>query len=180
MAQLFTVELSGSRVNRLDIPQAYWASYAPDGNFMAYTPISDRFTQWKHYRGGTTSRIWIYDFTTHEVTEIPKPSGGSNDAQPQWMGDRVYFKSDRNGEFNIFSYDPSSKKVAQLTDFKDFPVLNLSAANGEILFEQAGYLHSLQPATGKSEKLTIGIAADLLELRSRFVSNPDYVRSVDL
>lgn len=180
MAQLFTVELSGGRVNPLDIPQAYWASYAPDGNSMAYTPISDRFTQWKHYRGGTTSRIWIYDFKTHGVTEIPKPSAGSNDAQPQWMGDRVYFKSDRNGEFNIFSYDPSSKKIDQLTDFKDFPVLNLSAANGEILFEQAGYLHSLQPATGKSEKLTIGIAADLLELRSRFVSDPNYVRSVDL
>ncbi|HEA29290.1 MAG TPA: peptidase S41 [Leeuwenhoekiella sp.] len=180
IAQLFTVELAGGRVHPLDIPQAYWASYSPEGDFMAYTPISDRFTQWKHYRGGTASRIWIYNFNSHEVTEIPKPTNGSNDAQPQWMGNTVYFKSDRNGEFNIFSYEPNSKKVAQLTDFKDFPVLNLSAANGEILFEQAGYLHTLNPTSGESEKLTIGIAADLLEMRPRFVSNPDYARSVGL
>ncbi|WP_035916730.1 S41 family peptidase [Flavimarina sp. Hel_I_48] len=180
IAKLYTVDLMGGHINALDIPQAFWASYSPNGDFMAYTPLSDRFTQWKHYRGGTASRIWIYDFKNHEVQEIPKPAEGSNDAQPQWMGDHIYFKSDRNGEFNIYSYEPTSKKVAQLTDFKDFPVLNLSARNGRILFEQNGYLHSLLPETGQSTKLTIGIAADLLELRPRFVSNPDYVRSTGL
>ncbi|MGB3776386.1 MAG: peptidase S41, partial [Leeuwenhoekiella sp.] len=180
IAKLYTVDLEGGRVNPLDIPQAFWASYSPDGKYMAYTPIADRFTQWKHYRGGTTSRIWIYDFETHEISEIPKPASGSNDAQPQWMGNTVYFKSDRDGEFNIYSYELASKKVEKLTDFTDFPVLNLSVGAGEIVFEKGGYLHNLDISSNAHTKLKIGIAADLLELRSRFVSDPDYARSVSL
>ena len=32
-----------------------------------------------------------------------------------WIGDTVYFRSDRDGEFNLFAYDPTAKAVAQLT-----------------------------------------------------------------
>ncbi|MFA5300395.1 MAG: peptidase S41, partial [Lutibacter sp.] len=137
-AQLFTVEIANGKVTPLDIPNAFWASYSPDGNQIAYTPIADRFNQWKHYRGGTASRIWIYDLKNHAVTEIPKPVGGSNDTQPIWIDKTVYFISDRNGEFNLFSYAQISKEIKQLTDFKDFPIINISASKEEIIFEQAG------------------------------------------
>ncbi len=46
---------------------------------------------------------------------------------PMWVGAKIYFRSDRNGEFNLFSYDRASKEVKQLTSFKDYPVLNASA-----------------------------------------------------
>ena len=35
--------------------------YCPDGDFIAYTPVRDATAQWKNYRGGTASRIWICD-----------------------------------------------------------------------------------------------------------------------
>ena len=52
-AQLFTVPVEGGHTTQLEIPNAYWASYSDDGKHIAYTPIPDRFNQWKHYRGGT-------------------------------------------------------------------------------------------------------------------------------
>ncbi len=78
------------------------------------------------------------------------------------------------------AYDPSSKEVNQLTDFQDFPVLNIGAGNGKIIMEQGGYLHVFDPATGNSDKLKIGIATDLLELRPRFVKGDQYVRSASI
>lgn len=179
-AQLFTVPVSGGFPTQLEIPNAFHASYSPDNKFLAYTPISDPFLQWKNYRGGTIANIWLFSFSDKSIVKIPQPTGGCNDTNPAWMENKVYFRSDRNGEFNIYSYDITSKEIKQLTSFKDFPVLNMSSGKGKIIFEQAGYLHSVDPASGTTTKLKIGIAADLLELRTRFVKGGSYVRSGDI
>ncbi|MFI8379123.1 PDZ domain-containing protein [Leeuwenhoekiella sp. NPDC079379] len=177
-AQLFTVPVEGGHTTQLEIPNAYWASYSDDGKYIAYTPIPDRFNQWKHYRGGTQSRIYIFDTATKEVVEIPKPTEGSNDAQPVFSGNSVYFRSDRDGEFNLYSYDLASQQVNRHTDFKKFGLQDLDVNKaGTLILEQAGYLHSYNTTTKSLNKLTIGIATDLLELRERFVSGSDYVRS---
>jgi tricorn protease len=178
--QLFTVPVAGGPATQLEIPNAFYAGYSPDGNFMAYVPTPDQFREWKHYRGGGISRIWQFSFADKSIIKLPQPDGGCNDVQPNWMGNTIYFRSDRNGEFNLFAYDVSSKQTKQLTEFKDFPVLNMSAGNGKIIFEQAGYLHTYDPATASSKKLTIGIAADLLELRPRFAKGAKYIRSADI
>lgn len=176
--QLFTVPVIGGFPTQLEIPNAFHASYSPDGKFMAYNPLRDEFRQWKHYRGGTISVIWVFSFQDKSVVKIPQPQGGCNDAGPMWMGDKIYFRSDRNGEFNLFAYNVASKEVKQLTDFKDFPVINMSAEANKIVFEQAGYLHTYEGNSAK--KLTVGIAADLLELRPRFVKGGQYIRSGDI
>jgi tricorn protease len=179
-AQLFTVPVVGGYPVQLEIPNAYHATYSPDGKFMAYTPLYDAFAQWKNYRGGTTSNIWLFSFADKSIVKIPQPSGGCNDTNPRWMGDYVYFRSDRNGEFNLYSYHVVSKEIRQITQFNDFPVSNFSAASGRIVIEQAGYLHQLDPTSASSKKLTIGIAADLLELRPRFVKGGRYIRYADI
>ncbi len=178
--QLFTVPVEGGYPTQLVIPNAWYASYSPDGKQMAYTPIPERSQQWKNYRGGTVSEIWLFSFTDHSVVKIPQPEGRSNDMQPMWIGDKVYFISDRNGEFNLFSYHTGTKAITQLTSFTDFPILNVSAGTGKIAFEQGGYLHLYDLNTAKAAKLTIGIAADLLELRPRYVSGAGNIRSADI
>ncbi|MCK0155745.1 PDZ domain-containing protein [Cellulophaga sp. F20128] len=175
--QLFSISIDGGTTTQLDIPNAFWASYNDDDSEIAYTPISDRFQQWKHYRGGTTTRIWLYNTKSHKVEEIQKPTGGSNDSQPQWMGNSVYFISDRDGEFNLYSYNTSTKAIAKRTDYTNFPIVNIAAHNEAIIFEQAGSLHIYNTKTNVSNTLTINIATDLLELRERYVSGEKYVRS---
>ncbi|MEO7084804.1 MAG: PDZ domain-containing protein [Gemmatimonadaceae bacterium] len=177
--QLFTVPIEGGPETKLPIPNAARASYSADGKRIAYNPISGRFEEWKHYRGGTASVIWLYDVATHAVEKIPQPEGRSNDVDAQWIGNTVYFRSDRDGEFNVYAYDAGTKKIRRLTTHGDFPVLNMSAGGGKVIYEQAGYLHILDPAaSGNGRKLTIGVAADLRETRPRFVKGNQYVRNV--
>lgn len=178
-AHLFTVPVKGGFPTALEVPTGYNASFSPDGKYLAYNPLGEAFKQWKHYRGGTISEIWIFSTADKSVVKIPQPQEGCNDSNPRWMGGLIYFRSDRNGEFNLFSYDVQSKEVKQLTSYSDFPVLNLSAAQGNIAFEQAGYLH-LMNVSGTPKKLTIGIGADLLERRARFVKGPSYIRSAGI
>jgi len=177
---LYTIKTGGGFPESLQIPNAWSATYSPDGMFMAYTPLTPSYQQWKKYRGGCISNILIFSFTDHSSVRIPQPEGGCNDDYPMWIGDKIYFLSDRNGEFNLFSFDKNTNETRQLTHFTDFPVLKASAGEGKIIFEQAGYLHTFTPSSDKHEKMTIGIAADLLELRTRYVQGSKYTRTVDI
>jgi tricorn protease len=177
--QLFTVSVETGEITKLKIPNGFKASYNADASQIAYTPIPDRYGQWKNYRGGTQTRIWIFQMDDNSVVEIPKPEGGSNDSDPMWLNGKVYFNSDRNGEFNLFVYDPADKTVNQLTKHEDFPVLNPQAGDGGIVYEHAGYLHFMD-AQGSSTKLTIGVFADLLELRPRYATGSQWMRSMGI
>ena len=175
--QLFTVPITGGVEESLPIPNAASGHYSPDGKRIAYNPIGPRFQQWKQYRGGTVSRIWLYDVASHEIAKVPQPPTRSNDVDAMWIGGTLYFRSDRNGEFNLFSFDPRSNQIAQITNQSDFPVLNASAGGGKIVYEQAGYLHLLDPANKSSRKLTLGVPSDLRETRPRFVKGANWIRN---
>ncbi len=179
-SRLYEVSITGDYPVELEIPNAWHATYSPDGNHMAYTPIRERFQQWKNYRGGTTANIWLYSFQDKSIIKIPQPNGGSNDVQPMWKDDSIFFLSDRNGEFNLFSYSKSSKEINQLTQFDDFPITNASLGKNKIIFEQAGYLHLYDISQKSTTKLQIGIATDLLELRERYVNGKRHIRSADI
>lgn len=179
-AQLFTVPLAGGMPTKLPIPWGFEASYSPDGKYLAYTPVRDATAQWKHYRGGTNSRIWVYSFETQDTVEIEQPKDRCNDLDPQWLGNVLYFRSDRAGEYNVFAYEPGPKSIKQITKFTDFPVLDINAGNGTIIFEQAGYLHTIQPGSYDPKRIKVGIAADLIETRTRFAKGAKYVRNASV
>jgi tricorn protease len=175
-SQLFTVPLAGGMPTQLPIPHASDACFSPDSAYIAYTPLNNATQQWKHYRGGTHSRIWVYRRKDHSVVQIPQPKGRCNDLSPRWLGTTIYFLSDRKGEYNLFAYDTRTRKVRQLTKHTDFPVVGLGAGGGRLIYEQAGHLHLFDLAREKATRLKIGVASDLVEARPRFVKGAKYIR----
>ena len=175
--QLFTVPVAGGEPTKLPIPNAAKATYSTDGKKIVYQPIGDAFLEWKRYRGGQNSRLMIFDVASYAVEQIPQPASRCNDTDPMWIGDKVYFRSDRSGEFNLYSYDPKSKQVEQLTKYTDWPVMKASSGAGLIAYERSGYIALYDPASRKDGRLKIGVAADLNESRPRWAKGAKYVRN---
>ncbi|MEM9304692.1 MAG: PDZ domain-containing protein [Pseudomonadota bacterium] len=175
---LYTVAVEGGRPERLPVPTGIRAALSPDGSKIAYNPHAPAWVQWKNYRGGRISRLWIMDLDDHDVVEVPMPEGGSNDTDPMWIGDTLYFASDRDGEFNLYRYADGT--VDALTDFEDFPVMNARAGGGVIIFERAGQLQTFDPRSGAIEDIVIGAGSDLREARPRWASGAEWVRDADV
>jgi tricorn protease len=97
--------VEGGIEEKLPIPKATQGTLAPDGRRIAYNPLPRPFDQWKRYRGGRVSQIWLFTSGTNAMEKIPQPTTRSNDVDAMWIGDIVYFRSDRDGEFNIWAYD---------------------------------------------------------------------------
>ena len=86
---------------------------------------------------------------------------GSNDTDPVWLGDTIYFLSDRDYAANLYSYNPGTKQVTQLTHYKDFDAKHLNAGGGVLVYEQGGYLHLFDPGTKSDKQLVINVRGDL-------------------
>ena len=93
--ELYTVTLEGGLPEKLPLPMGYEGSFSPDGKSIAYVPLSRAFRVWKRYRGGLATPIWIADLADSSVVKVPRKN--SNDFNPMWIGDKVYFLSDRDG-----------------------------------------------------------------------------------
>ena len=178
--QLFTVPVSGGAVTKLPIPNAAKAAFSPDGRTIAYVPLNEPTKQWKHYRGGSAARILLFDTTSYAVEQVPQPAGFANDTDPSWVGDKLYFRSDREGEYNLYSFDRKTKQISRLTNYSDFPVSYVSANANKVAFEQGGYLHLYDPAASRDQRLKVGVAADLVESRPRFVKGARFIRNASL
>ena len=179
-SRLYTVSLEGGLPHELPIPNGLRASYSADGKKIAYIPIAERFQQWKNYRGGTCSRVWVYDTTDHSVVMVPQPEGRCNDTDPVFLGNDIYFRSDRDGEFNLYKFDPASRQVSQLTDYQDFHIEKLTESADRIIFEQAGYLHLFNPADQSVSQISLNLKTDATETRPRYVSGSQWVRNADV
>jgi tricorn protease len=174
--RLFTMPLSGGLPAELPLPRAEEGSYSPDGKQLAYVPVLQWQRAWKRYRGGQTKPIWIVNLAdSHVVEKIPRDN--SNDFNPMWVAEKIYFLSDRNGPVSLFSYGTKTKEVKQLVKNDGLDLKSASAGPGAIVYEQFGSLHLFDLASQKEHKLQIRLAGDLPEVRPRIIKiDPKQVR----
>jgi len=167
-SELFTVKVKGGVPEKLPLPMGFEGSYSPDGNHLAYVPLRRAFDVWKRYRGGTAAPIWIANLADSSISIVPRKD--SNDYNPIWMGDKVYFLSDREEPVTLFAYDVKAKEVTRVLDNNGMDLKSAGAGPDAIVYEQFGSLHLLNPATGETERIPVTIAGDMLEVREKFVN----------
>jgi tricorn protease len=156
---------STSLEDPLEIPEGGAATFSPDGKSLAYNIISREWRTWKRYRAGRAQDVFLYDLEKHTVEQLTNFEG--TDSHPLWIGNRIYFTSDRSGTLNLYALDLTTRETKQITDFTDFDVLwpSMDRATGKIVFEQAGWLHVLDTNSQQVKKLTIELADDRPWLR---------------
>ncbi len=183
--RLWTVDVDGGMAESLPLPRAYTGSYSPDGSRLAYEEFSTTFfpgwlegSYWRHYRGGRTHPISIINLADNSVETLPWTN--SNDSTPMWVGDTIYFISDRNFTANLFSYKLGAKQVTQLTNHDDFDVMTASASSDAVVYEQAGYIYLLDTKSGKAKQVNIEVSGDLPWTRPQFKKVGDAIRGAVL
>ena len=155
---LWTIGPEGGMPRQIPLPEGGWCSYSPDGSQLAYNRVMREFRTWKYYRGGMADDIWIYNPKQGKVTNIT-----NNDAQdifPMWVGEEIYFASDRDMTMNLFVYNTRTGATEKVTNFREYDVKFPSTDGKTIVFENGGWLYRLNPATKEYNKIPVTLAAE--------------------
>ena len=115
-------------------------------------------SEWRAYRGGQNTPLIILDLTTQEETLIP--NNKTTDIQPRWIGDHIYFLSDRDLVMNIWSYHTTTQELTQLTTFKGSDVKWLGGHEDQLIYERDGLLHTYDISSSSSTRLKIDVIGD--------------------
>lgn len=176
--RFWTVPAEGGVEQPMALPRAYQGKISPDGTRIAYRMNNSWDEERRNYRGGQNRPIWIVDLKTYDL--VSPPWTDSKDVDPVWVGDAVYFISDRDGVANVWSYDTKSKKLAQVTRFTDFDVKSLEAGAGAVVFEQAGYIHEFDPKSGKEHVVNITATGDFPWMMARWEDVTNRMTNISL
>ena len=177
-SQLYTVSREGGFPTELPLPIGAEGSYSPDGKEIAYVPLDHAFEIWKRYGGGQTSKVWIAQLSDSSVTPVPREN--SNDFNPMWVDQRVFFLSDRGGAMSLFSYDTKTKSVAVALKNEGLDFKYASAGPGAIAIEQFGAIWLYDLKSGAAHKVEIHISGDLPQLRTRYENVGNRIRNADI
>ena len=156
--RFWTVPIDGGVEEPMALPRGFQGKISADGSHIAYRMNNSWDDERRNYRGGQNRPIWIVDLKTYDL--ISPPWLDSKDIDPVWVDNTVYFISDRDGVENVWAYDTGSKKLAEVTKFKDLDVKTIDSGAGAVVFEQAGYIHELDPKTGKEHVVNITVTGD--------------------
>ena len=178
--QLYRVPLAGGLPEKLPMPYGEFGSLSPGGRFLAYTPISIDFRTWKRYRGGMTPDIWIFDLLEGKAENITR--NDSDDAQPLWHGETIYFLSDRDDHkrANLWAYHVGTKATRQLTFFKDFDVRFPGLGPKELVLENGGRLYLFDLAGEQLREVDIRVVTDRATLKPRVENVSSLIRGASL
>jgi tricorn protease len=177
--RLFKVSAEGGSAEALPMPEAGSGDYSPDGMKMVYSPRSRDFRPEKRYSGGQANTLYIYDLATNDAKKISDNPRAARDAM--WIGDTIYYDSDKDGKFNIYAYDTKTGKTTQTTTYKDWEVRWSSSDNqSKIIYERNGELEILDVKTKKAEKLSINIPDDGVNKRIRTMNVSGYIEGYSL
>lgn len=178
VGQLFKVPADGGLSEEIPVSKGGFCSFSPDGSRMAFNWVFREYRTWKYYRGGMADDIRIVDFSTGDVTKITNNT--AQDIIPMWIGQTIYYLSDRDRTMNLFAYDAQSKTTRKVTDFTDYDIKFPGFDQQNIVFEKGGYIYKYNVQSGNVEQVHIEIANDIAWSRPVWKDASKMIRSADL
>ena len=174
---LYLISLDGTDLEELIMYEAAAGSFSPDGNQIAFNKVRREHRTWKRYKGGLAQEIYIYDLKTNQERNISNFEG--TDRIPMWIGDKIYFSSDRDRVLNIYAYDTKTGTIEQLTQHKEYDVRRPSKGGNKIVYELGGELWLLDVTTKQTKKIPVEIQTDVPEARPYLKKVDDFITGIN-
>jgi tricorn protease len=165
------------------ISDANEASLDESGKTLYFTRfgVHHRNDSIKKYRGGALAQVWSFDLTSKKEAVKLFSNETSNFKNPMIYKNRLYFLSDKDGAFNLYSSNTDGSNIQQLSKHKDWEVRNAKLGDGKIAYQLGADLHLYDINSKNDENLAINLVSDFEQQRPRHVKNPlDFLTAVQV
>jgi tricorn protease len=172
--RLLSVPAAGGLPRPMGLPEADFASFNEAGDKAAFCRVLFDDLG-RGYRGGAAPVIRTYDLTRRTSEAIV--ADGSVNGDPLWIGDRVYYVSDKGARnrANLWVHDLKTRASRQLTFYQDGPVRRPSRGGDRIVFENEGRIVLFEARTETARPIPIEVPGAGVRKVENAVSVEKYV-----
>ena len=160
MTELYSVSVGGGRPKQVLATPAEEVSFAGSNGVFLYQDCKGGENIWrKHHTSSITRDIWMYDGAKH--TKLTSFCGEDRCPRVSADGKTVYYLSEREGTFNVFSFPiDNPENISAVTDHKTHPVRFLTVSGDDVLCY--GYDGDIYVKKGieESVKLSVSVKSD--------------------
>ena len=179
IARLYSVSIDGGPATAFPMPTAGSGDLSPNNDEIVYSPQSRDFRSEKRYGGGQANQLYIFNLSTNAAKRITEGPRATRDAM--WIGDTIFFNSDRDGHFNLYAYSVPNGRTTQVTSNRPWDVRWPSSDNeGQIVYELNGELQVLDARSRKSTPISINVPDEGNARRPSRVAAGNLIESVGL
>jgi tricorn protease len=179
IARLYSVSVDGGPATAFAMPTAGSGDLSPTNDEIVYSPQSRDFRSEKRYGGGQANQLYIFNLKTNAAKRITEGPRATRDAM--WVGDTIFFNSDRDGHFNLYAYSPSNGKTARVTSNESWDVRWPSSDNeNQIVYELNGELVVMDARSRKSTPISINVPDEGNSRRPSRVAAGNLIESINL
>ena len=160
MTELYSVGIKGGRPVQILATPAEEVSFIGNSGDFVYQDCKGGENIWrKHHTSSITRDIWMYNGEKHvRLTDF---KGEDRTPRVSADGKTVYFTSERDGSFNVYSFPiDNPEDISRITKHKTHPVRFLTVSdNGVICYGYNGDIY-INNGSGNSRKLSVSITSD--------------------
>lgn len=165
--RLWSVPVEGGMPRWVPIPQVEFAAFHADGHRVAYVPVSGEWQHWKRYQGGQADDVWLADLTAKSFKKLTDFAGV--DTAPVWVGDRIYFVSERNEVANLYRMEATGEKPTAVTHYADYDVRYPATDGHRVVFEYGNGIALYDPKDNETRVLEFALGSERVHARPRRV-----------
>jgi tricorn protease len=176
---LFAVNVLTRRSRAIPLGEA--AEGCVLGDDFIFTKNQDLIDSNRLYSGGYAQRIYKIkrdlvlgagrpeaDGTTPSVPLTESYAGASRN--PLCIGDRIFFLSDRDRRFNIWSMKSNGRDLVQHTFETEFDIRSMTTSDGTfIYYQRGGAIFRFDPARGRGLRVNVNLTKRQTIQTQRFV-----------
>ncbi|RME04918.1 MAG: peptidase, partial [Planctomycetota bacterium] len=141
---LYRIPAQGGEPIPLNLGIAHHISFSPNQGTILGRNTWD-IARWKRYRGGTAGVLWIDREGNGNFQRFLQNIQG-NLASPLWIGERIYFISDHQGQGRLYSCDLDEKDLRLEAKVEQYYIRHANTDGKNIVFQAGGdlYLHNIK------------------------------------
>ena len=126
----------------------------------------------RQYQGGAKGQLWRWKLGSQlEAEPLLTEHQGSLRNPMLWQG-QLILVSDAGGNANLWSYNPGSGAVKQLTTEQDFAVRSARLDQGKVIYQSGADMKVLDLSSGQSLIQAPALVTDSPQQRQRLLADP--------
>jgi len=166
--RLYLVPVAGGLPEPLPMERAAQGSFSPDGMRLAYCRLPMEKHHWKRYRGGEANQIWIADLPKKSFKRIHE--GDINEQYPVWVGEQVFYVSEKDGSANLWRYDTRTGEANRMTSHTDLDVKAPESDGKRVIYQCGDALWVYDVSSGSTTQAKLALSSDRIHARPVYVA----------